>query len=156
MYRLGSREDALDAVQDAMMMLARRYASKPECEWRPLFYRILTNRIRDLQRRSNVRRAFTAWRAPDDADAPDPVANAPDPSGHHPEKISAIDEAVGALDAAIGELAPRQQQALLLRLVEGLDVAQTASAMNCSQGSVKTHYSRAVHTLRKRLGEHWP
>ena len=138
------------------MMLARRYASKPAAQWRPLFYRILTNRIRDLQRRAGVRRAVMAWQPAAAEDAPDPVAAAPDPSGQHPERLSAIDETMGALDTAIAELAPRQQQALLLRLVEGMDVAQTATAMNCSQGSVKTHYSRAVHALRQRLGEHWP
>ncbi len=138
------------------MMLVRRYASKPAQEWRPLFYRILGNKIHDAQRRAGVRRAVTAWQPAAESGAPDPVASAPDPSGNHPEKISAVDEAIGALNLAIGELAARQQQALLLRLVEGLDVAQTARAMNCSQGSVKTHYSRAVHALRKRLGDHWP
>lgn len=156
LYRLRNHDDALDVVQEAMMQLARKYNARPEHEWTPLFYRILGNRIRDLQRRAGVRQALSVWPRSDDAKAGDSMASIADPRDHHPEKASALEFAVDALRAAVKALAPRQQEALLLRLVEGLDVAQTANAMGCSEGSVKTHYSRAVHTLRKRLGDHWP
>src|SRR6186997_2751979 len=79
---LGHDEDALDAVQDAMIQLVRRYAGRPQQEWRPLFYRILENRIRDVRRRRVVRGRVMAWLPwnTDDAEAPDPVAQAPDPA----------------------------------------------------------------------------
>lgn len=158
LYGLGNREDALDVVQEAMMQLVRRYASKPAAQWQPLFFRVLINRVRDWQRRRTVRQRVMSWlpgRREDDG-GEEAMSTVPDPAGRSPEQEVALDGAIDALDAAIMTLAPRQQEALLLRMVEGLDVAQTASAMGCSQGSVKTHYSRAVHALRARLGDHWP
>jgi len=147
-------EDALDAVQDAMLQLARRYASRPSAEWRPLFYRILENRIRDLQRRRTVRSrimAFMPWRDSDDAEA-DPVQRAPDLAPGPAAQVEGGQLGV-ALHNAIGLLPARQREAFLLRSLEGMDVAATARAMGCSEGSVKTHYSRAVHSLRAQLGE---
>jgi RNA polymerase sigma-70 factor, ECF subfamily len=150
-------EDALDAVQDAMMQLVRRYAERPPAEWRPLFYRILENRIRDAQRRRSVRgrvMAFLPWRADDDDDAPDPVEQAPDATPG-PTAQAEGDEIMGALQLALQKLPARQREAFLLRSIEGMDVAETAAAMGCSDGSVKTHYSRAVQSLREQLGEFW-
>jgi RNA polymerase sigma-70 factor (ECF subfamily) len=150
-------EDALDAVQDAMMQLARSYAARPSDEWRPLFFRILQNRIRDAQRRRTVRGRVMAWMpwTSDDADAEsDVIERAPDPT---PGPVAHLEgEQIGAaLQTAVGQLPARQREAFLLRNMEGLDVAETASAMGCSEGSVKTHYSRAVHRLREQLGEFW-
>jgi RNA polymerase sigma-70 factor (ECF subfamily) len=150
-------EDALDAVQDAMLQLVRRYASRPSAEWRPLFHRILENRIRDLQRRRSVRGRFLAWMpwsAGEETEV-DPVERAPDPA---PGPVAQVegDQIGAALQRAIGLLPARQRQAFLLRNLEGLDVADTARAMGCSEGSVKTHYSRAVHSLREQLGGFMP
>lgn len=152
---LRHEDDALDAVQDAMLQLARAYAERPAQEWKPLFYRILENRIRDMQRRRTVRGRVIAWlpfRGNEDEEEPDPIAQAPSPDPQPPRRLE-LDQAVAALEKALGELPRRQQQAFLLRTLEGLDVAQTAAAMGCSQGSVKTHYFRALQALRAQLGE---
>ena len=148
--------DALDVVQDAMLQLSARYASRPPEEWRPLFYRILENRIRDVQRRRSVRgrvMSFLPWRGEDAEDEIDPIAQAAD-KAPSPETQLELDQSMGALEQALAALPNRQRQAFLLRNFEGLDVAQTAAAMNCSQGSVKTHYFRAIQTLRSKLGEY--
>jgi len=155
--QLGLRndDDALDAVQDAMMKLVQSYATRDSEQWRPLFYRILANRIRDMQRRRTVRGRFLAWlpaRDAEDEEEFDPIAQAPSAEPTPARRIE-IDEAIGVLETAVAELPPRQQQAFLLRNFEGLDVSETASAMGCSEGSVKTHYFRALETLRARLGE---
>jgi RNA polymerase sigma-70 factor (ECF subfamily) len=153
----GNRDEALDIVQDAMLKLVRNYAGRPSEEWRPLFYRILANRITDQQRREAVRRRMIAWFAPtDDDDDSDPIATLPDPRPVAPDDVLGRADAMQALAAALGKLPGRQRQAFLLRSLEGLDVAETAMAMGCSEGSVKTHFSRAVHSLRATLGDHWP
>jgi RNA polymerase sigma-70 factor (ECF subfamily) len=147
--------DALDVVQDAMMQLAHRYSTRPPEEWRPLFYRILENRIRDVQRRRMVRQrvmSFMPWRAEDEDEAPDPIEQAAD-QGPTPAAQIESDQMMQALEQALTELPARQRQAFLLRNVEGLDVADTAAAMKCSQGSVKTHYFRALQALRLKLGD---
>src|ERR1700722_14479011 len=147
--------DALDVVQDAMLQLSSRYAARPPEEWRPLFYRILENRVRDVQRRRSVRNrvmAYMPWRADDQEDAADPIDQAVDRAPLPPAQLEA-DEAMAALEQAIAGLPARQRQAFLLLNFEGLDVAETAATMKCSQGSVKTHYFRALHALRAKLGE---
>jgi RNA polymerase sigma-70 factor (ECF subfamily) len=155
--QLGLRndDDALDAVQDAMMKLVQSYASRPADEWAPLFHRILANRIRDMQRRRTVRGRIMAWlplRDSEDDEDYDPIAAAPSLEAGPARRLE-LDEAIGVLETAVADLPPRQQQAFLLRNLEGLDVSETASAMGCSEGSVKTHYFRALEALRARLGE---
>lgn len=154
--------DALDTVQDAMLQLSLRYASRPAQEWRPLFYRILENRIRDVQRRRNVRNRFTAmlhWRGDarggdEDGGGGDPIEQVVDGA---PGPVAELEseEVITAMEQALNTLPNRQRQAFLLRNFEGLDVAQTAAAMSCSEGSVKTHYFRAVQALRAQLGDFW-
>ena len=155
---LRNRDDALDVVQEAMIQLAQKYGARPSEEWRPLFFRILQNRVRDWQRRRRTRSRVIAWwtggtRTEDD-DAPDPIENAASGEAGPAAQLES-DEAMVALEAGLAALPPRQQQAFLLRNLEGLDVAATASAMGCSEGSVKTHYFRALQALRAHLGEHW-
>ncbi len=151
------QDDALDIVQDAMHRFAARYAQKPVAEWRPLFFRILQNRITDAHRRSAVRRRVFAvfGLGREDEEIQDPAELAPAPRSLEPGVRAQLDGATEELQEAVALLPRRQQQAFLLRALEGLSVAETAAAMACSQGSVKTHYSRAVHALRAALEEHW-
>lgn len=152
-----NREDALDLVQEAMIKLARKYANKSIEEWPPLFYRILQNGVRDYHRRQAVRNRVMVWfgnSSNDDGDY-DPIAAAPDPAGRTPDQELQSGEAMQQLEVAVAALPNRQREAFMLRTFEGLNVRDTAAAMGVSEGSVKTHYSRAVHSLRDALGEHW-
>ena len=152
------RDEALDLVQDAMIKLVRNYSERSHEEWAPLFYRILQNGVRDWHRRQAVRNRVMVWfgrKSSDDNDY-DAIAAAPDPAGRAPDEELQSSQAMQRLEAAVHELPTRQREAFMLRTFEGLDVAGTAMAMGCSQGSVKTHYSRAVHSLRDTLEDHRP
>lgn len=155
------REDALDIVQDAMLRLVKGYADRPEPEWGPLFQRTLQNAIRDNYRRTAVRNRWRQWLGrgkptEDEAAEDDPLetrvaSHAPGPDGELASR-----QAITVLESALQALPLRQQQTFLLRQWEGLSVAETAAAMGISDGSVKTHYSRAVQALRDKLEEHRP
>lgn len=151
-----NREEALDLVQEAMFGFVRNYAAKPAADWAPLFYRVLDSRLTDWHRRQSVRgRWLTTWlRRSDDEDESDPIDLAADLHEPGPLARLAGAEAAQALDAALGALPLRQRQAFLLRIWEGLDVADTALVMRCSEGSVKTHLSRAMTALRRALETH--
>jgi RNA polymerase sigma-70 factor (ECF subfamily) len=149
------RDEALDIVQDAMLQLSSRYASRPAEEWAPLFYRILGNKVRDWQRHQGVRRRLLFWREPQGEDQTDPVELLPDRAAHGEDLLQRT-QAMAKLESALRELPARQRQAFELRLWHGLSVAQTAKAMGCSAGSVKTHLFRALHTLREKLQGVWP
>jgi len=144
---LRHREDALDAVQDAMLRMLR-YEDRPAEEWSPLFWRVLRSRIVDTQRRRGFR---LRWLAPADTDGrePDWADESPDPARRHEGR-----EAWTRLAAALARLPRRQREAFTLRVLEELDVADTALAMGCSEGSVKTHLSRARQALQRQL-EDW-
>jgi RNA polymerase sigma-70 factor (ECF subfamily) len=149
---LRHREDALDAVQDAMMKMMG-YRDRPATEWTPLFWSILRSRIVDMQRRSLFR---LRWMLPssaktgDDGESIDWADTAtddrPDPSGAHDQQ-----EAYRTLVSALRALPARQREAFTLRVLEDCDVATTARIMGCSEGSVKTHLFRARDTLQKQL-----
>ena len=150
----GNRDEALDLVQDAMFGFVRHYSGKPAADWAPLFHRVLDSRLNDWHRRRQVRgRWLTAWLHRDD-DESDAIAQAPDANDPGPLLRLAGSEAAQALDGALTRLPLRQRQAFLLRVWEGFDVAATASAMRCSEGSVKTHLSRALTALRRELEDH--
>lgn len=151
-------DDALDIVQDAMFKLAEKYAHKGQDEWGALFHRILQSRIRDWYRRNTVRNRFRGWFSSNskdnDADE-DPFQTVADMAARSPEQELVTGFDIETLEHALRELPLRQQQAFLLRAWEGFSVKETALAMTCAEGSVKTHYSRAIHALRKELGEHF-
>lgn len=151
---LGNREDALDAVQDAMLRLVRHYGQRPPTEWKPLFWSILRRRITDLRRRRSVRSIMVGWmhgKPGSDSDAPpwEPADDSPGPGQQLHDR-----QAMQALTQAVQALPRRQQEAFMLRIMNDLDGAATAAAMGCSEGSVKTHLSRAMAALRPQL-EDW-
>jgi RNA polymerase sigma-70 factor, ECF subfamily len=147
------QDEAMDIVQDSMMTLAVKYSSKREDEWSPLFYRILRNRITDFHRRRIIRDRIMGFfsASVDEDDSRDPIQHAPDGHAVEPTFQVQMRSTTEKLSRAIGALPRRQQEAFLLRAWEGLSVEDTATAMRCSGGSVKTHYSRAVHALREVL-----
>ncbi|MGB0845234.1 MAG: RNA polymerase sigma factor [Thiolinea sp.] len=148
-------EEALDIVQDAMLKLAQKYGNRPESEWGALFNTILHSRINDWYRRRTVRnrwRVFFGVDSEGNDQAPD--EKIPQTLFPEPERQMSSDMLGEHLSHLIGNLPLRQQQALILRAWEGYNISQTAQIMKCSEGSVKTHYSRAIHGLRESLGEY--
>ncbi len=166
----GNREDALDIVQDSMLKLAQNYADRSVEDWGPLFHRILQSTIRDWYRRQKVRNQWRTWleftkvgsqqrTQKDSADIGDEgqgniIDLFEDVHGDGPVMKLVNERTIEALEVALHALPLRQQQAFLLRVLEGLSVEETAQAMGCTAGSVKTHFSRAVHTLRQKLEDH--
>ncbi len=146
-------EDALDIVQDAMFTLAKRYADKSEDEWPALFHRIVQNKIRDRYRRQQVRQRIFFWqRNAQDAQQPTGEEQLEQGVDHEqPADVLQNAELSAAIEQALGELPVRQQQTFLLRAWQGLSVSETADAMQISEGSVKTHYSRALAALKQQL-----
>jgi len=148
-------DDALDLVQDTMLKFVDKYADKPRAQWKPLFYTILHNRIKDLYRKRTVRNKWRKWFFSTEDEA-DPVQALPDQSAATPEHTAKVSQAFTMLETTIKDLPSRQQRAFLLRTWEEMSVSETAQIMGCSEGTVKTHYFRAVHSLREILGDHWP
>ena len=152
-------EAALDIVQDAMLRLAEKYGGKPVEELPLLFQRILQNAIRDFFRRRKVRNLWTTLlstlggkREDDDSDPLETLEAEVGPS-HEKSPDEQVEQAqlIETIEKEIARLPPRQREAFLLRYWEEFDVAETAAVMGCSEGSVKTHCSRATHALATAL-----
>jgi RNA polymerase sigma-70 factor (ECF subfamily) len=159
MFAIRNEETALDIVQDAMMRLAEKYGDRPTTEWPMLFQRILQNAIRDSYRRSKVRSLWTTLLSslsPNDDEDVDPLETIAAESESEglatPHRQLERSQLLGVIEKEIQKLPPRQREAFLLRYWEEMDIAETATAMGCSEGSVKTHCSRATHTLAAALG----
>ena len=146
---LRHREDALDAVQDAMLRMLK-YQERPADEWTPLFWSILRSRMVDIQRRGLFRMRWLTSSTARDEDGDVQIDwrddDTPDPSRTHDGR-----EAYTALAEALRALPRRQREAFTLRILEECDVATTARIMGCGEGAVKTHLSRAREALRARL-----
>lgn len=158
MFAVHNEESALDIVQDAMMKLAEKYGDRPQEEFPMLFQRILQNTIRDYYRRSKVRSLWTTLLSaltPSDDEDYDPLETIEAESGsatpNTPDGQLQQTQVLGVIEKEIKALPARQREAFLMRYWEDMDVAETASAMGCSEGSVKTHCSRATHTLAAAL-----
>lgn len=155
LFAVRDEEAALDIVQDSMLKLAEKYAGKPPAELPMLFQRILQNTIRDYYRRQKVRNRWTTLVSaltPGDADEEhDPLETLrpADSSNEGRGPLERLEQGqiVAIIEQALETLPARQRQAFLLRYWEDMDVAETAAVMGCSEGSVKTHCSRATHTL---------
>ncbi|MFK7956614.1 MAG: RNA polymerase sigma factor [Lysobacterales bacterium] len=152
-YATGNHDEALDIVQDAMTAFVRRYQRKPEQQWRPLFFRSVDNRIKDWFRRRKVRLRWmlAGSRQQDDLGPESQAENLNEPQ---PDRALANDQTRQTMDQALCALPHRQRQAFLLRTWQGMSVAETAKVMGCSEGSVKTHLSRATQALREKLNNH--
>lgn len=149
------REEALDLIQETMLRFVRKYRSRPEPEWAPLFHRVLDNGIRDWFRRQRVRgnwlvRLFSHAAEDEDGDAMDRIV---DTRQAEPARAYADSGSMNAIESALRGLPHRQRQVFVLRIWEGLDTRATAAALEIGEGSVKTHLSRAMETLRTQLGE---
>ena len=156
-FAVREEEAALDIVQDAMLRLAEKYGHRPPGELPLLFHRIMQNAIRDWYRRQKVR---TLWvtvlsslgRGAEDSEDPletfqAPEHSNPEASGSDLERSQVLE----IIEQEVSRLPERQREAFLMRYWEELDVAETARRMGCSEGSVKTHCSRAAHALAAAL-----
>lgn len=150
----GNRDDALDILQDAMMKMVQKYSDNDPNSWKALFYRILESRIMDWHRRQSVRNRFRSWLTSHVDHTEEPLEQQPGAIYESPDMRLQDTEFQQDLEAALQTLPLRQQQVFLLRLWEGLDIKETAQAMQCSESSVKTHYARALEKLRIALKEH--
>jgi RNA polymerase sigma-70 factor, ECF subfamily len=148
-FAVRDQDAALDIVQDAMLRLAEKYGQRPLAELPMLFHRIVQNAIRDWFRRQKVRSVWTTLFS-FDQDEPDPMESVPDP-GERPDQTLEKSQVLDIIRQELNRLPTRQREAFVMRYVDELDVAETARKMGCSEGSVKTHCSRAAHALAAAL-----
>ena len=162
MFALGNEHTALDVVQDAMIKLAEKYGGRPAEELPLLFQRILQNTIRDYYRRQKVRNSWTTLFSSltpknNEGEEYDPLDHLKDDENQSapaaPDDSLQQSQVIALIEQALGKLSARQREAFLLRYWEGMDTAEAAAVMGCTEGSVKTHCSRAVHALAVSLKE---
>ncbi|MES2830870.1 MAG: RNA polymerase sigma factor [Pseudomonadota bacterium] len=159
-YAVRKDESALDIVQDAMIKLADKYGDKPAAELPMLFQRILQNTIHDYFRREKVRNTWISLFSSlgigrDNSEDFDVLESYEAEEGSQASESSADkverDQILAVIDQEVQKLPTRQREAFLMRYWQDMDVAETAAAMGCSEGSVKTHCSRATHSLASAL-----
>jgi RNA polymerase sigma-70 factor (ECF subfamily) len=159
-YAVRDDDAALDIVQDAMIKLAEKYGDRPAAELPLIFTRILQNRVHDWFRRQKVRNTWVTLfsnmgRKNEENEDFDPLESlsAPDDSEIHQDGSQALERSqlLQALESEISKLPVRQREAFLMRYWDELSITETAKSMGCSEGSVKTHCSRATQTLAKAL-----
>ncbi|MDB5798538.1 MAG: polymerase sigma factor [Paucimonas sp.] len=159
-YAVRKDEAALDIVQDAMIKLSEKYGDRPVSELPMLFQRILQNTIHDYFRREKVRNTWVSLFSSLRPDMEDPEnfdiletleAQEGSQRSESSEDRVSRDQVLMAIDEEVQKLPTRQREAFLMRYWEDMDVAETAAAMGCSEGSVKTHCSRATHALALAL-----
>ena len=161
-YAVRDEHAALDILQDAMMKLAEKYAMRPANEFPMLFQRILQNTMRDFWRRQKVRNIWTSLLSSfsvtgedgEDSDPLEVLTSTHNDARVEPEAQLEQRQTMALIEAALTKLPARQREAFVMRYWEDMDVAETALAMGCSQGSVKTHCSRAVRALAATLEKH--
>jgi len=151
----GDKEEALDIVQDAMIKLVSSYSNKTSNDWPPLFHRIMQNKINDWYRKQKVRNTWRRWLGNDSSDEGEfrdsPLENKSNDQDQLPEQELNSMEFSESLEKALTILPMRQKQVFMLRAWEEMSTKETSKIMSCSEGSVKTHYSRALVSLRNNL-----
>lgn len=158
-YAVRDEHAAMDIVQDAMLKLADKYPDKPLTEYPMLFQRILQNTMRDFWRRQKVRSLWTTLLSSfstqsDDGEARDPLDTMDvDDGSQNPATQLENSQTLQVIETALQKLPARQREAFVLRYWEEMSVAETAESMGCSEGSVKTHCSRALHTMASLLAQ---
>ena len=153
----GDPDTALDIVQDSMYKLVEKYSDKSSIEWRPLFYRILNGKIIDQYRHKAVRDRLFPWRKTvnsDQGQSLSAIETARGRQSDQPDEMIMRAQRIKQLTKGVSALSSRQREAFMLRCWEGMSTNETAAAMRCSEGSVKTHYSRAMHALRDLLEDY--
>ncbi|GGA68279.1 RNA polymerase sigma factor [Neiella marina] len=155
LFAVGEHADALDIIQDSMIKLVTNYQQRAATEWKPLFYRILQNRITDFHRKRKVRSFVQLFNFGSSREEP---VEPPD-SEPHPDSVPQLawqkQQQQQAVFKVLNDLPLKQQQCFLLRSWEGMSVAETAAAMDCSPGTVKTHYFRATTKIRELLEQQY-
>lgn len=150
---VGQHADAIDILQDSMIKLVQKYADKPSSQWKPLFYRIVSNKITDWHRHQKLKNMLFFWKSDSSGESLDNDLVDENKPLLLPEDELVKEQQQASMLRELEALSDKQRQCFLLRSWEGLSVAETAEVMECSQGSVKTHYFRAVNKLRAVIGD---